>query len=278
MPFENLNEKDWINSRDESWYDEEYPIYERPPQKTISNGLLVESFFHPIEDELINKIRRFKRGLIIGCVAWLTNEKILEALSEVYSVQLIVQKEDFLRPDLNNEDKFKSRLKQQYLKLRSNITFHELKYRANKLFQNLEKRNMIGERIPPILCCGYHNKDRLPAIPRVHHKFLVFCEIDKDLDPLQPPESIMKYRPRAVWTGSFNFTKNSTFSLENAIYIESDHDNPVIESFVREHHYILGLSEELDWQSEWVAPKYTKYVPPPRKILDFGKEEKDELK
>ncbi len=72
MSFDNLNEKDWNMVR----YDWEYPIYKRPPQKTIHNGLLVESFFHPIEDELINKIRRFKRGLILGCVAWLTNEKI----------------------------------------------------------------------------------------------------------------------------------------------------------------------------------------------------------
>jgi hypothetical protein len=37
---------------------------------------------------------------VIGCIAWLTNTKIIQALRKVdQGVQIIVQKEDFLRPD-----------------------------------------------------------------------------------------------------------------------------------------------------------------------------------
>src|SRR5690606_41580751 len=76
----------------------------------------VETHFRNIEQTLINKILEFKDDLIVGCVAWLTYYRILNALAKCKNVQIVVQKEDFLRPDMNykNKSDWKSTLQQKY--------------------------------------------------------------------------------------------------------------------------------------------------------------------
>jgi hypothetical protein len=59
--------------------------------------------------------------------------------------------------------------------------------------------------IDAVRCVGNHNKDKKPAFPRMHNKFLVFAKKGRG--------------PYAVWTGSFNLTRNAGLSLENALYI-----------------------------------------------------------
>jgi phosphatidylserine/phosphatidylglycerophosphate/cardiolipin synthase-like enzyme len=62
-----------------------------------------------------------------------------------------------------------------------------------------------------------------------------------------------KVCPYAVWTGSYNFTKNAGMSFENALYIE---DQPIVDAYMAEYAQIFSLSEPLDWTSEWSVPEY----------------------
>jgi hypothetical protein len=62
------------------------------------------------KDRLIRLIRQ--ADIVLGCVAWVTSESILKALAEKKGVSLIVQKEDFLRPDLMSSDNWSRRLRQ----------------------------------------------------------------------------------------------------------------------------------------------------------------------
>jgi hypothetical protein len=39
--------------------------------------------------------------VVVGCVAWLSSRSVLEALARKKAVAIVVQKEDFLRPDLD---------------------------------------------------------------------------------------------------------------------------------------------------------------------------------
>ena len=48
--------------------------------RTVGN-FAVESIFKNLEGRVIEKIR--SADAVVGCVAWLTNEKILRALSDV---------------------------------------------------------------------------------------------------------------------------------------------------------------------------------------------------
>lgn len=54
-------------------------------------------FFRDLKTRLIEQINR--ADYVFGCVAWLTDHDILTALGKKRGVQLLVQKEDFLRPD-----------------------------------------------------------------------------------------------------------------------------------------------------------------------------------
>jgi hypothetical protein len=58
----------------------------------------VEVVFRHIERRLITELS--SATIVVGCVAWLTSRPILEALAQTQGVSIVVQKEDFLRPDL----------------------------------------------------------------------------------------------------------------------------------------------------------------------------------
>ena len=71
------------------------------PQEHYQAGAEDDSIvvvFKHLESSLIYHIRC--ADVIVGCVAWLTNEKILRALSTKRGVALIVQKEDFQKTSL----------------------------------------------------------------------------------------------------------------------------------------------------------------------------------
>ena len=203
----------------------------------------VDIYFRNIEDALLKKIRDYKDGIVFGCVAWLTNERILSALAECNAVQIVVQKEDFLRPDFKTQAQgWKERLRRNYNKLKFPYERHMLRYPVRELsFCN-------GPDVESVVCMGNHNSEKVPAWPRMHNKFLVFCTIINEND-----DGAVKYAADSVWTGSFNFTKNSTNSLENAVFIKN---NEIAEAYLSEHHFIFGMSERLDWESQWVEPQY----------------------
>lgn len=214
-----------------------------------------EVYFRNLDSALIQKIIEFRDGLIFGSIAWLTSDIILDALAQCENVQIVVQKEDFLRPDINspkNISVWKQKLRKKYSALKFSIT----RYECQKPICDL---SILGDpNVDPVRCLGNHNASKKYAMPRAHNKFLVFCEFVK-----RPPvkrnslKENVQYRAVAVWTGSFNLTKNAAMSFENALYIEERSGaNKVIDSYLKEHHQIFALSEPLDWTSNYVEPEY----------------------
>jgi phosphatidylserine/phosphatidylglycerophosphate/cardiolipin synthase-like enzyme len=210
---------------------------------TTHERIKIKSVFDNLEEELIKLIHKYNNGFVFGCVAWLTSLPILEALSKTNS-QILIQKEDFIRPDIYSKDLFKNRLKVAYDKLK----FLEYRHRLREPIRSLSI--CCSPEVDSIRCIGNYNSDKTPAFPRMHHKFMVFCRVDN-----QFPDLV--YKPEVLWTGSFNITKNATMSFENAIVIEDlTGNNPIIESYLNEHHQLFGLSEQLDWEKEWTEPEY----------------------
>ena len=95
----------------------------------------------------------------------------------------------------------------------------------------------------------------------MHHKFLVFCDRGYQVEKYdegpngEKPFSIDHpcFVPKAVWTGSFNATHTSIRSLENAVII---HRPEAARAYYDEWKTLLGLSEPLDWTSNYVEPEY----------------------
>ncbi len=213
-------------------------------------------FFKDLEDHLIRFIQ--EADVVIGCVAWVTSGPILKALSKKKGVSIIVQKEDFLRPDLPFHDDWKRRLRQLY---------NNLPYCLNS--RDLPGLNSLyGRTIEPVRCVGDANMDKLPACPRSHHKFVLFCKaaehcqcnecqeqlnFDKEYLNEEPRDDMMHIHPYAVWTGSFNFTKNAVMSFENAVVL---YDPNIVHAYYREYGQIAFLSESLDWTKSWMSPNH----------------------
>ena len=192
-----------------------------------------------------------KHDNIIGCVAWLTDYDILEALAKKEFVSIIVQKEDFLRPDI---DSSRERVRQLYELLPSSDRF-----RVN----DLSELSSLGDpTLEPIRCVGNHNKDKKPAFPRMHHKFLVFTDhltIDEkffDEEFLKSDRKFPSWSPSekdCVWTGSYNISRTASRSWENAVVLQS---SKIVRAYVNEWAQIVALSEPLDWETPWSSPEW----------------------
>lgn len=221
----------------------------RPPCDHSMQSGEIAIFFRNLEVELIRLIRG--ADLVVGCVAWLTSEEILAAMAEVrHGVSIVVQKEDFLRPDVDQWPGWRRTLQEQYRSLPRPPERH--------LFRGLVGNLSCASdpTIEPVRCVGNHNRDKQPAFPRMHNKFLVFCKTNGPEE--QPDEDWGSFwdlplLPKAVWTGSFNLTRNATLSLENAVVIRNEE---IANAYFDEWQQILALSEPLDWLTDWCEPEW----------------------
>jgi len=214
----------------------------------------VEAYFKNVEMALIEKIQEKSDGFIFGSVAWLTSENIINALSHCINVQVLIQKEDFLRPDFGDTYQEKERRK-KYRNLYSRLRFEHDKFDCHSPICDL---SVCGDpTVQPVRCIGNYNSDQKKAMPRAHNKFLVFCNQIKNSTDETRANSEKIYKPIAVWTGSFNFTVNADKSFENALYLEDKSgENPIITAYLQEHHQLFALSEPLDWEHHWTEPEY----------------------
>jgi hypothetical protein len=201
----------------------------------------VRVHFRDLEEALIANIR--KAHVVVGCVAWLTSRPILNALALVPGgVSIVVQKEDFLRPDLDATGNTSRPLSVLYNKLPETSG----RYSFPGLVSSLSY--CTDSTIAPVRCVGNHNREKSSSFPRMHNKFVLFCNVKE-----AEGDGFSEITPYAVWTGSFNFSKNATFSFENAVVLT---DEAIVQSYYREWGQILALSEPLNWEDPWCAPEW----------------------
>lgn len=217
----------------------DWGTWDKSRTRTAQHGKIT-THFGDLTDEIVAFIEGSE--CVAVCVAWLTAQPILEALAKVQSV-VVVQKEDFLRPDSGRSSNWKRKLRESYGSLHNDF--------ARQFFpEPLGRMDQFRESdIDPISCVGNHNEDRSAAMPRMHHKFLVrfkenFELIDQDVSP---------YVAESVWTGSFNFSANAGRSFENAVEI---HDPSIADEYFKEFCRVASLSEPLNWQHRWATPRY----------------------
>jgi len=212
---------------------------------TTNNGIQV--FFKDLEQHLIEQIE--EADVVVGCVAWLTSKPILKALGKKEAVAIVVQKEDFLRPDIDSPNNWRNKLYELYWNLPYGLTRYDsvLEEFDTKLY-NLSFAGDPG--IESIRCVGNHNSKNVVAFPRSHHKFLIFCKTKVHDTPY---DFSLEWKPYKVWTGSYNLTQNANMSFENAISIKH---KTVVKAYFQEWAQVEALSEPLNWDSEWCSPEW----------------------
>ncbi|HEX7788920.1 MAG TPA: phospholipase D-like domain-containing protein [Afipia sp.] len=216
--------------------DGNYPDTAAVDNSSSSNDGSVKVYFRDLVKHLKTHIN--DADAVFGCVAWLTHVEVLDVLAKKH-VAIVVQKEDFLRPDFGAPNAWKRTLRQKYDALSCGIIRYDFD-------------NMIGQlstggdpTVEAIRCVGNYNRDKAPAFPRMHNKFLIFARVEEKDGSYFPA-------PYAVWTGSFNLTANATYSLENALYITKPE---LVAAYFNEFGQIMAISEPLDWQSDWCEPE-----------------------
>jgi hypothetical protein len=238
--FGNLN--DLVPTvQEEDWYRQALGRYQEH-LAPVEVSAKVKCFFRELDKELIKLIDE-SYG-VVGCVAWLTHPEVLDALSKKDLVSIVVQKEDFLRPDSGSWSA--QRMMEMYGRLKSNIAdFHY------DVFDNVNRLSSIS--CDPIRWLGNLNTDKAPAFPRMHHKFLVFCK--RGFCPYSDDEDSGGQElldPCAVWTGSFNVTKNAGQSIENAVLIT---ESEAVYSYFNEWRRVWLLSHSIDdWHLDQWEP------------------------
>ncbi len=237
------------------------PISQRDFSLNATEVPKVEVIFRNHKEKLIELIRGYR--IVLGCVAWLTDFDVLDALSLKSAVQIIVQKEDFLRPDSvqSSSTEFYIKLRRKYDALPSVYNWSQL---GSVFSQLIPVSDLENHQINAVRCMGNHNKDKEPASPRMHHKFLIFMNGYDSIEPIGSPpeggptlyEEVIKVKPTidsCVWTGSYNITYNATKSLENAVVL---HCPNIVYAFYEEWSQIALLSESLDWKTPWSCPEW----------------------
>jgi PLD-like domain len=110
---------------------------------------VITVYFDHLPERMANFI--VGAGVIRGCIAWLTHPLVLKALANVPDVQLVVQKEDFLRPDPGGF-----------------VTARELR----SAYESLGRKHR-----PAVRWKGPVPDRELPEWPKMHHKFLVRVDV-----------------------------------------------------------------------------------------------------
>jgi hypothetical protein len=201
-----------------------------------------EVVFRHLEEKVCEFIGAY--DYVVGCVAWLTSKPILRALEKKRGASIIVQKEDFLRPDSGASNRWAAQLRNRYEAVPPIVRYW---------LPFLCDISVCGDPHCGIRCVGNHNTNKDPAFPRAHHKFIV--GLDDPLGINNDPDEWGNghLAPRAVWTGSFNFTANGTRSFENAVIIR---DPVIADAYLSEFCQVAAISEPLDWETPWARPEW----------------------
>lgn len=178
------------------------------------------AYFTDILTALTAHIQDSKR--VYGCIAWLTERSVLNALEKI-PCSIIVQQEDW----------------NHYSRQNCITSYNKLTPVPYTYFQQFKNISCLRDNYTEkaIRSIGSPETANTPtALPRMHHKFLI---MEKNNGAV------------GVWTGSFNFTKNATNSLENAVFIT---DEKIVQQYRDEFIHLLCLSGELT--DIWTPERY----------------------
>jgi phosphatidylserine/phosphatidylglycerophosphate/cardiolipin synthase-like enzyme len=174
--------------------------------------------FEDIESFVLDFID--KSDVVVGCVAWLSNYRILQALARK-RVSIVV--DDPLRHSLS--DGKATFLKKSYARMS----------RMNKFWFHPHLFNYDVDG--PVYYAAVRMRE-MPAFNLMHHKFLVRCAWAPACAPFY-------VQPSAVLTGSYNFTLAARSNEENVVVVT---DLDIVQRFYAEWERQFRGSTNIKWE------------------------------
>lgn len=172
----------------------------------------VECHFRNLQQALLSEIE--KADIVLGCVAWISDPIILESLTRRSTALILDSK-------VNRMGKKLTDLYSQ-LQHTDKEPIYEMLLDGIGSEKYLCYTDLEDNPVPKAYAEDWNFEGGLYAVDGfyryMHHKFLVMIEKVGNCNMCGK----RKYRP-TVWTGSFNFTKNASKGLENAVIIRDDY-------------------------------------------------------
>ena len=187
-------------------------------------------YFANIQTVLLEHLQH--ASYAVGCIAWLTDFKILDALAKLKGVSIIIQNEIYvMKRDKRDEFRVKLRFKYEKLPQFPWLSLPAPQEEQKLMYDLLSKRKLsvrvMGEqqkrRVQHVTTTKSSHDSKTMETPTtittiepstnniavqqpsmMHTKFLVFFD--------------QEGKPIGVYTGSANLTANATHSVENQIF------------------------------------------------------------
>ena len=198
----------------------------------------VEAHYRNLEDVLVNEI--YKHDIILGCVAWASSPKVVEALASKTTCLIVDRK----IPRLSKE----MRELYQLLSMNDKSPIYRM-LRNGHGWEEYFAYSNGGKPLPYTMYGDWNFESGMWFVDGgrfryMHHKFLLML---KEVDECTCGKVL--YKP-TVWTGSYNFTKNAKTGLENAVIIRN---NGIAASYLGEwleifHNHACQLNVT-DWDT-----------------------------
>lgn len=180
----------------------------------------VECHFRNLQQVLLSEIE--KADIVLGCVAWISDPLILESLTRRSTALILDSKVNRMGKKLTDLYSQLQHTDKQPIYDMLVSGFGSEKY--------LCYTDLDNKPVPKAYVEDWNFESGLYAVDGfyryMHHKFLVMIKYDSVCHTC----GRKKYTP-TVWTGSFNFTKNASKGLENAVVIR---DNRISASYLCE--------------------------------------------
>lgn len=169
----------------------------------------VEAHFRNLEEVLVREI--YQHDIILGCVAWVSSPKVVEALAHKTTCLIVDRKVPRMSKALKES--------YQLLQMNEKRPIYEMLKNGHG-WEEYFCYSHEGEPLSYTMYGDWNFESGMYFVDGgtyrfMHHKFILMlkedgrCECGKIL-----------YKP-TVWTGSYNFTKNAKTGLENAVIIRN---------------------------------------------------------
>lgn len=183
-------------------------------------------YFDNIEFHLIHHLK--SATYCVGCVAWITNKNIIEAMTQLNGCMLVVQNDTI--------NTIHTKTYKNISHLCTNIPHARLNKLNNGKYHTLQQLLKVCSPSPSsprcnktaVRICGF-SKNNITRQPLMHHKFVILFN--------------SKLRVKGVWTGSYNFTTNANQSFENSIFIT---DKNIIMKYLKEFIIVMQSAQYIN--------------------------------
>jgi hypothetical protein len=183
------------------------------PMIKLDDILASEFSMNDVENSVASWISEHGKGkTILGCMAWLSNKKILKCLIEnAKRVLFLVNDEDYSSW---------TKVLHYYDRLpRFEEPLHSAFFGSKSLLRALDRDNLGNKRdvctFEPVRCFGNSAFASGNAASLMHNKIIIFFE------EMRLPGGKIVEAPVSFITGSYNCTDNASNNLENAVFIKS---------------------------------------------------------